>query len=141
MSVHTAGRAHSGENANVIPLYCETGVPLPLLRPGDDVLHETAERMWPAWRSLTTWEDRAAGEFGQLLGQLVLLLWGVHRFSGVDEPLVIYEELTDAGTYDPLLADIAEMAFALGASWGADPGREHGFIGLQGTPDPQRHVR
>lgn len=123
MTAWTAGAADSRRGAKVIPLararHGAAAASLAALQDSDE-LRAIADAMWPAWRTLTTWEERAAEEFGSLLGRLLLLLWAVHRFAGVDQALVVCEELVDLGAYDPLLADIAELAFALGAAWGAE---------------------
>jgi hypothetical protein len=87
---------------------------------GDDAaaaaLRRAGERMWPAWRSLEDWETASAAEFGESLAELVLLLWSVHRFAGTDA-VILAQEISDFGVCDPLLQDVTEMAFALGAAW------------------------
>lgn len=78
-----------------------------------------AELLWPAWQSLARWEGTSADELGSPFGELVVLLWSLRRFGGAEaDPLA--GELPGRmreGACDPLLEDLAECAFALGAGW------------------------
>ena len=87
--------------------------------------------LWPAWRNLTQWEERIDAEFGNDLGEDMLVLWALLRFGGSRDLEGILKELvtddlepTFGGT---LMQDIVAVAFALGAAWagsGDEPG-EH----------------
>ncbi len=80
-----------------------------------------AGQIWPAWRALCRWEETSATELGLPFGELVVLLWALHRFGDSDAGVVVAADLLDdlsgGGWSDPLLADVAECAFALGAGW------------------------
>jgi hypothetical protein len=80
-----------------------------------------AAQMWPAWRALCRWEETSAAELGPPFGDLLVLLWAVHRFSASDAGVILVDCMLDAvadgPACDPLLADLAECAFALGAGW------------------------
>jgi hypothetical protein len=87
-----------------------------------------ADQMWPAWKGLNRWEETAAEELDQVLGEFILLLWSVYRFApSVDGP-ALFDQILDADLHptfnDPVLEDIVEVAFALGAAWADDRGRD-----------------
>ncbi len=88
---------------------------------------DAAARMWPAWKGLNRWEDTASGDFEAVLGEFILLLWSVHRFGPGDDGTALFDQIVDDGmppTFsDPVLEDIVEVAFALGAAWAEDRGR------------------
>lgn len=88
-----------------------------------------AASLWPAWRSLQGWEDAVDDEMGDQLGDVVLLLWAVHRFAGLDGAERIIESVLDGEDAppetDPVLHDIVQVAFAMGASWAGSRGRPH----------------
>jgi len=86
-----------------------------------------AGSLWPAWRGLQGWEETVDDEIGDQLGDVVLLLWAVHRFAGLEGAEVILDLVLDSealgpGT-DPILHDIVQVAFAMGASWAGSRGR------------------
>jgi hypothetical protein len=96
-----------------------------------------ASQLQSAWNGLGYWEDMAEDELGAALGELVMLLWSIHRFGHgpfgrmmVDA--VIAEVAGPAGE-DPVLDDILTMTFALGAAWAEDRRRQMGTD----SPAPQ----
>ncbi len=79
-----------------------------------------ADMLWPAWQSLARWEETSAAELGLPFGELIVLLWSLHRFGGTEVGRIVAGELFDRLSEDgcdPLLEDVAECAFALGAGW------------------------
>jgi hypothetical protein len=80
-----------------------------------------ADQIWPAWQALEHWEETSVAELGPPFGELVLLLWSLHRFGGTEAGIVLASELLDrlpvGARLDPVLEDIVECAFALGAGW------------------------
>jgi hypothetical protein len=86
----------------------------------------TAARLWPAWKGLNRWEETIADELPELLGDLILLLWSVHRLGegsvgGALLDAAVDEDLRPTMS-DPVLDDIVQLAFALGAAWAEDRG-------------------
>jgi len=83
---------------------------------------DAACRLWPAWKALGRWEEAAVGEVGPEFGELVMLLWSVHRFAGSDDGIAVFDEIVDEDFRlvfaDPVTVDVVETAFALGAAWG-----------------------
>jgi hypothetical protein len=78
-------------------------------------------RLWPAWRNFGEWEERIDSQFGEDLGDDMLVLWALLRFGGsADLEALLGELVTDdlmptfGGT---LVRDIVRVAFALGAAW------------------------
>jgi len=93
-----------------------------------------AMRLWPAWRALDEWEGLASDELGGSLGELLVLLWSVRRLLFATESLALFNEFIDEELHpefsDPLLEDIVEVAFALGAAWANDRSRGGGVLRL-----------
>ena len=83
---------------------------------------DAACRLWPAWKALGRWEEAAVGEVGPEFGELVMLLWSVHRFAGSDSGIAVFDQIVDENFRlvfaDPVTVDVVEVAFALGAAWG-----------------------
>lgn len=83
-----------------------------------------AAGLWPAWKGLERWEETAADELSEPLGELIVLLWTVHRFGAASIGTALLDFVVDEELhptiYDPVLDDIVEMAFALGAAWAAE---------------------
>ena len=89
-----------------------------------------ADRLWSAWCGLQSWEDAVDDEMGDRLGDVVLLLWAVHRFAGVEGGEVILDSVLDGEVdpvdRDPVLHDLVQVAFAMGASWASSRGDSNG---------------
>jgi hypothetical protein len=83
-----------------------------------------APQMWPAWKGLNRWEETASADFEAVLGEFILLLWSVHRFGPGDDGTALFDHIVDDNLHptfsDPVLEDIVEVAFALGAAWAED---------------------
>jgi hypothetical protein len=83
----------------------------------------TATDLWDAWQSLDDWEATAGDELGASLGELLLVLWTVHRLGSSSEGRAALDDLIDDDlhpTFDnPLLEDVVGVSFALGAAWAA----------------------
>ncbi len=75
------------------------------------------ERLWSAWSALECWNRRAADDFGDDLAKFVLLLWTARCFGANDDAAAMCLDLVDSCAPDSALAEIAEVAFALGAGW------------------------
>ena len=108
---------------------------------------ETAARMWPAWKGLERWEEVAALELDEALGELILLLWSVHRFADSQPGAPVFDKMLDDNMHplfaDPVLVDVAELAFALGAAWAEDRSRPSAVtrpVLLSGTPRRRRRT-
>ncbi|MHB8719743.1 MAG: hypothetical protein ACYDAC_12770, partial [Candidatus Dormibacteria bacterium] len=91
----------------------------------------TATRLWPAWRRVSTWEDRSDAELGEPLGSLIVTLWAIRIGSHLgSEATTVYNHLLDAElepTFsDTLMEEVSVFAFALGASWAASRGEGGG---------------
>jgi hypothetical protein len=82
---------------------------------------QAADALWPAWQTLGRWEQTAVGEVGPEFGELLLLLWSIHRFTGSDEGVAVFDQIVDEDFHltfaDPVTVDAVEVAFALGAAW------------------------
>jgi hypothetical protein len=87
-----------------------------------------ADQMWPAWKGLNRWEETAASELDAVLGEFILLLWSVYRFAPTQDGPALFDQILDGNLHpsfsDPVLEDIVEVAFALGAAWADDRGRD-----------------
>ena len=85
--------------------------------------------LWDAWQALDAWEATAGDELGASLGELLLVLWTVHRLGHSAEGRAALDGLIDDDMHptfdDPLLEDVVGVCFALGAAW-ADRRRAHG---------------
>jgi hypothetical protein len=105
-------------DGRILPLHPRIGAPP---QPGDPTWRSVADEMWPAWQALNRWEENVERDLGESLGELVVLLWGVHRLAGVSPGAVLVDEMLEGGLLDelltPLVHDIVETAFALGAAW------------------------
>lgn len=92
----------------------------------------TGKQLWEAWRDLDQWELATAEDLGAELGANLLVLWALRTFAGGSETLLA--ELIDDDAQprfgDEILEDIAFVAFALGASWGAS---SQGDVQLDGV--------
>jgi hypothetical protein len=89
--------------------------------PRQEWFRPNAMRLWPAWKGLNRWEETVASELPELLGGLILLLWSIHRLGegsagGALLDAAVDEDLRPTMS-DPVLDDIVELAFALGAAW------------------------
>lgn len=77
-----------------------------------------------AWPSLDRWEQRAEASFGAEFAELVVVLWTVHRFAACPAGMAVVDALVDESMHlrerQPVLEDLASLAFALGAAWAAD---------------------
>ena len=114
-------RSAEVEECTVLSLVRPAASPPPTLRDGEaeQRLRVAGERMWPAWRALQAWEQRASTEFGDTLGRIVLLLWTAHCFGGNEDAVALCLDAVESIDRDSVLADVAEVAFALGAGWAA----------------------
>jgi hypothetical protein len=118
---HAAGRSDGdGESPDGRPrltLLDGNGAPQPRIElawAGD------GERLWPAWRGLPDWENRALEQFGDDLGGHLLVLWALYTFSGPDVQGLLNDMVDDdlQPTFgNSLVADMMCIAFALGAGW------------------------
>ena len=99
----------------------------------------TAARLWDAWQALDRWEAVADDELGDTLGELLLVLWSVHRLGLTSEGQAALGELIDEEMHptfgDALLEDLVGVSFALGAAW-AEQRR-----GSSGVPAPVMRIR
>ena len=81
----------------------------------------TAERLWNACRALDSWESAVDEELGETLGEILLLLWSVHRLGVISEGQAALDELVDDELHptfgNSVLLDIVGVSFALGAAW------------------------
>ncbi len=81
----------------------------------------TAARLWDAWQALDRWEEAADDELGETLGELLLVLWSLHRMGYSSEGEAALGELIDdqlQPTFgDAVLKDLVGVSFALGAAW------------------------
>lgn len=90
---------------------------LPRPRPAVDALER-------AWRELPQWEDAVTDSLGHGVASELLALWALSRIGPVgEESLAILPELTQedglARLGGPMLRDLVQVAFSLGAAWGA----------------------
>lgn len=100
----------------------------------------TAARLWEAWQALDRWEAAADDELGDTLGELLLVLWSVHRLGLSSEGQAALGELIDDEMHptfgDALLQDVVGVSFALGAAWA-----EQRQSGSAGAPAPVVPIR
>jgi hypothetical protein len=77
--------------------------------------------LWAAWQSLDDWEATADDELGARLGEVLLVLWTIHRLGSSPEGQAAIDSLIDANLHptfeDPFLEDVVGVSFALGAAW------------------------
>jgi hypothetical protein len=101
----------------------------------DSVAHDSAVRagagdLWAAWQSLDDWEAMADDELGARLGEVLLVLWTIHRIGTSPEGRAALDDLIDENLHprfdDPLLEDVVGVCFALGAAWADRRGRADG---------------
>jgi hypothetical protein len=89
-----------------------------------------AGALWAAWQSLDDWEATADDELGARLGEVLLVLWTIHRIGSSPEGRAALDDLIDEDLHptfdDPLLEDVVGVCFALGAAWADRRGRTHG---------------
>jgi hypothetical protein len=82
---------------------------------------EAADALWPAWQALCRWEQTAVCEVGPDFGELLLLLWSIHRFTATEEGVATFDQIVDEDFHltfaDPVIVDAIEVAFAMGAAW------------------------
>ena len=87
-----------------------------------------AGQLWSSWPELARWEDRAEEEFGPQLADLIVVLWSLHRLGATAEGIALLQQITDAEadgeSVDPVLQDILDMSFALGAAWATSQATE-----------------
>ena len=100
----------------------------------DSIAHDSALRigagdLWAAWQSLDDWEATADDELGARLGEVLLVLWTIHRIGCSPEGRAALDDLIDDDLHprfdDPLLEDVVGVCFALGAAWADRRGRAH----------------
>jgi hypothetical protein len=121
-SISPAGIAAESDG-RIVSLRREDAIAVSLLR-------RDAADLWGAWQALDDWEATAGDELGASLGELLLVLWTVHRLGCSAEGRAALDDLIDDDmhpTFDnPLLEDIVGVSFALGAAWADRRGRVHG---------------
>ena len=95
-------------------------VQLRVLR-GASADHAGRAQLCEAWRTLERWEHRAQSALGADYPELLVVLWTVHRFAVCSTGMMLLDTLLDESMHlrdrEPLLEDVASLAFALGASW------------------------
>lgn len=103
----------------------------------DTVAHNSAAGLgsgdlWAAWQSLDDWEATADDELGTRLGEVLLVLWTIHRMGCSPEGRAALEQFIDDDLHprfdDPLLEDVVGVSFALGAAWADRRGRAHAHV-------------
>lgn len=79
------------------------------------------DELCAAWPALELWEHRAESVLGPEFAELVVVLWVVHRFAVCTSGMVVVDALLDESMQlrepQPVLEDVASLAFALGAAW------------------------
>jgi len=112
------------ELGRILHLRVDPPAPEPAAAPG-------AMGLWDAWQALDSWERTADDELGPTLGELLLLLWSIHRLGSSAEGRAALDDLIDENMHptfdDPVLEDVVGVSFALGAAW-ADHRRMHGGL-------------
>jgi len=87
-----------------------------------------ARRLWPAWHNVDEWEEKSSDELGARLGDLLIVLWSVRRFAVLEECETMIDDLLDEaltpGVSSPMVEDLVEFAFAIGAAWAHSQERE-----------------